>query len=254
MSGRQALTVATLFPLDTVAAGDEANALALQRRGRQRGIEVSLATVNQPGTMVDAEVYLLGGDGLVGVDDLVAHLRATDLAERIRTRRAVVLAVDAGLVALCRAWTDLAGRRGEGLGLIAAHARGQRATASTVVTLPVPHLGLPALVGWHSHAYVLERDPGIDPLLRIEPVRPGAPPESDGVLRPGVVGTALHGPALALNPELADLVLLRATGLDDPGAAGWPPMPVPQAALARERRITALRSASRPRRGPLSHR
>jgi hypothetical protein len=253
MSGRQGLTVATLFPLDTVAAGDEANAAALQRRGRQRGIDVHLATVNHPGTLVEAQVYLLGGDGLVGVGDLVAHLRGTDLVERVRTGRALVVAVDAGLAAVCRSWTDQAGRRSEGLGLVAADVRGQRGAASSVVTLPVARLGLPALVGWHAHALMLDRDPGIEPLLQVEPSHPGGSPEPDGVLVPGVVGTGLHGPALALNPELADLVLKRATGLDD-RAAAWPALPVPRAALARERRIAELRSASRPRRGLLSRR
>ena len=62
-----ALTIATLFPLDTVAAGDDANGPALVRRARQRGIDATYTTVNRPDRVTTARIYLLGGDGLFGV-------------------------------------------------------------------------------------------------------------------------------------------------------------------------------------------
>ena len=46
----------------------------------------------------------------------------------------------------------------------------------------------------------------------------------DGAVQGSVIATYMHGPALARNPELADLLLERATGepleaLDVPGVA-----------------------------------
>ena len=69
---RVAFERATLFPLATVAAADEANAGALARRGAARGLTVETVTVDRPEAFVDADVYLLGGTGRGGVQALVA--------------------------------------------------------------------------------------------------------------------------------------------------------------------------------------
>jgi CobQ-like glutamine amidotransferase family enzyme len=233
-----ALVIATLFPLDTVAAGDEANAVAMQRRAHQRGIDATLITVNRPETMVDAQLYLLGGEGTVGVADLVAHLRATDLAERVRGGRALVFAVDAGLSAIGRTWTD-AGQTRDGVGLVGIDTRTTTGTARTVVTRPVPALGLPAMIGWTSGATSITRDPDVSALAEFQAAAVRAEPDADGARAEGVVGTALHGPVLALNPELADLVLARALGV-----RGWDPLPIPSVDAARSRRIAEATTAA----------
>ena len=51
----RALTVATLFPLATVAAADEANATALVRRGAARGLGVETVTVDRPEAFTAAD-------------------------------------------------------------------------------------------------------------------------------------------------------------------------------------------------------
>lgn len=232
------LTIATLFPLATVAAGDEANASALVRRARQRGIQATHTTVNRTEGMIRAQLYLLGGDGLTGVADLVAHLRATTVADEVRAGQAMILAVDAGLAAVGRSWTEADGSRHDGLGLISSTARATSPAAARVVTRPAPGLGLPAMVGWRSRGFETSRDDGLNHLVELAPDR-SARRELDGALAHGVVGTQLHGPVLALNPELADLILARATGASD-----WPPLPIPSANTARARRIAEL--AGRP--------
>lgn len=237
------LTIATLFPLDTVAAGDDANATALVRRAGQRGLEATRVNVNRPEAMADAQIFLLGGAGTVGVADLVAHLRATDLAERVRAGRSIVFAVDAGLVAVGRDWTDAKGQVHQGLGLVGTRAQHANAAARSVATQPANDLGLPAMVGWTSGGASISHDPGVTPLVEVL----GSPEEPtsmrDGVLADGVIGTSLHGPVLALNPELADLVLARALGV-----TGWDPLPMPGAELARSRRITELAEPVTPKR------
>jgi CobQ-like glutamine amidotransferase family enzyme len=57
------------------------------------------------------------------------------------------------------------------------------------------------------------------------------------VLAGSVLGTRLHGPLLALNPELADLVLARALGRDEP----WPTLESPAIERARRERIAEVR-------------
>ena len=92
------------------------------------------------------------------------------------------------------------------------------------------------MIGWHSHSFQVARDPGVDHLTEIATRDPGAA-SPDGVVTPFVIGTQLHGPALALNPELADLVLAQALGV-----SGWDPLPIPSVQTARARRIAELTS------------
>ena len=235
-----ALTIATLFPLDTVAAGDEANGPALVRRARQRGIEVTHTTVVRPEAMTPARIYLLGGDGLAGVRELVTHLRATSVADEVRAGQAIILAVDAGLAAVGRSWTQRDGAVHEGLGLVGCTALSTTPSAESVMTRPTPGLGLPQMIGWLSHGFEVTREPGIEHLVTLGTNDPAAAPTFDGVIAPGVIGTQLHGPVLALNPELADLVLARALGV-----SGWDPMPIPRVDTARSGRIAELTSPSR---------
>jgi hypothetical protein len=242
------LAIATLFPLDTVAAGDEANGPALLRRARQRGVDAILTTVNRPEAMPDASIYLLGGEGAGGVADLVAHLRVAGFADRVRDGGAVVFAVDAGLAALARSWTGQGGRGHGGLGLLPVDVRVDRAPARTVVTRPAPRLGLPAMVGWQSGRCTLTDDPAVQSLLDVRGTGDG-PAMPDGALAEGIVATTLHGPVLALNPELADLVLGRALGVP-----AWEPLPVPAVDLARDRRSAEVAAVGSPRRRRLARR
>jgi CobQ-like glutamine amidotransferase family enzyme len=239
------LTIATLFPGSTVAAGDEANMTALARRALARGLEPRTVVVNLPEQMVDADVYLLGGTGRTGTAALVDRLRRAGLSARLRTTSAVVFAVDAGMDALARSFTDPSGAARDGLGLLAITTTPARAISDTVVSSPVPSLGLPAMVGWIATDVHTVRDAQTAPLSEIEA---GAPVTHrfDGAITDQIVATRLHGPVLALNPELADLILARVLGQD---ALGWAPMPDPATERARAQRIAEVR-ATQPRSGP----
>jgi CobQ-like glutamine amidotransferase family enzyme len=233
-----ALRIATLFPLATVAAGDEANAAALVRRAGARGLTATTATVHRPAAMVPAEVYLLGGTGRSGIGALVAALRAVDLPARVAAG-AVALAVDAGLDALARSWVDPAGREQAGLGLLGVQVGPGPRITDTVATQATDEL--PAMVGWVAHDVTTRRDPGVAALCPVERGQAHGHLEDDGVLADRIIATRLHGPVLALNPELADLVLARVV-------PGLPPAPVPHAAArARGQRLDEVRTAPQPR-------
>lgn len=240
---RQHLTVATLFPLATVAAADEANATALVRRGAARGLSVEAVTVDRPQAFADADVYLVGGTGRGGVQALVAALSETDLVSRIRDGGAVLFAVDAGLDAVGRSWVDPTGAARGGLGLAPVSAHADHDATGTVVTRPDVDLGLPALVGWEANDVRTELHDGARALFTLDAGRGNRSGDGgEGVLAGRVLGTRLHGPLLALNPELADLVLALATGRDEP----WPVLAAPAVERARRERIAEVRAEAAP--------
>ncbi|MCU1537662.1 MAG: putative glutamine amidotransferase [Humibacillus sp.] len=237
------LTVATLFPLATVAAADEANASALVRRGAARGITVDTVTVDRPQAFVEADVYLVGGTGRGGVQALVAALSETDLATRVRDGGAVLFAVDAGLDAVSRSWVDPSGATRGGLGLAPVSSHADHDSTGTVATRPDPDLGLPALVGWEANDLRTELHDGARPLLTLDAGRGNRSSDrGEGVLAGRVLGTRLHGPLLALNPELADLVLALAARRDEP----WPDLSSPAVERARHERLTEVLAEAAP--------
>ena len=237
----RALTVATLFPLATVAAADEANAAALVRRGAARDLTVQTVTVDRADSFVDADVYLVGGTGRGGVGALVEALSSTALAARVADG-AVLFAVDAGLDAVARSWVDASGARHGGLGLAPVTVHPAAESTGTVVTRADPSLHLPALVGWEANDLRTVGEDGARPLFTLEVGAGNRTEERDGAVAEGVLagsvlGTRLHGPLLALNPELADLVLARATGRDEP----WPALEAGSVERARRERIAETR-------------
>jgi CobQ-like glutamine amidotransferase family enzyme len=227
------LLICTLFPLATTAAGDDANGPALVRLAAQRGITAEHVVAHRPQDVPDADIYLLGGTGRDGVGHLVEQLARSQVAERLQAGASFAFAVDAGLDALARRWVDPAGDIHDGLGVLPVEVRPAKPQVGTVATGPVPHLRLPVMVGWVSTDVMTVREAGISRLLEL--VGDTRHPSEDGVDTTRAVGTRLHGPVLALNPELADLVLTRTTG-----QSGWPPLLVPSLERARSSRLAAL--------------
>ena len=98
------------------------------------------------------------------------------------------------------------------------------------------------LTGFENHGGGTVLGPDASPLGRvISGVGNGTPqgeeaPEVryDGAVQGSVIATYMHGPALARNPELADLLLERATG------ATLEPLDVPGVAELREERLSGV--------------
>ena len=96
-----------------------------------------------------------------------------------------------------------------------------------------PALGLPTLTGFENHGGRTHLGPGVAPLARVT-AGIGNDGSTEGAWRGKLLGTYSHGPALARNPALADLLLRWATGMtmepiDDP----WP-------TRLRDERLTAV--------------
>lgn len=226
-----ALRVILLYPDLLGTYGDGGNAVILAQRLRWRGQPAEVVTIRSADPVPDGgDLYVVGGG-----EDLPQALAARQLGRRGPLQRAVdggaaLFAVCAGLQILGSSFVGPDGVETEGIGLVDAHTtrgRGPRAVGELVVE-PAASSGLPTLSGYENHGGVTALGPGVAPLGR---VRTGvgngtpastdrtAPAFTDGFVNGRVVGTYLHGPALARNPALADLLLASVVGdlapLDD---------------------------------------
>ena len=131
-------------------------------------------------------------------------------------RGAAVLAVCAGLQILGTSFVGPDGVEADGLGLVDCATRrggGPRAVGEIVVDPVGRRWRCPALSGYENHAGVTSVGPGASPAGRVRVgVGNGDGSGTDGVWAGRVLGTYLHGPVLARNPALADLLLGWAVG------------------------------------------
>ena len=219
------ITVALLFPDLLGTYGDSGNAVILAERLRWRGFSAEVVTVGS-GDPVPAgcQLYVVGGG-----EDLPQALAARQLGPglagplgRAVTGGAAVLSVCAGLQILGHRFVGPDGVEADGLGLLDCTTRrgsGPRAVGEIVVE-PDARLGLPLLSGYENHAGITSVGPGAAAVGRVRSgVGNGDGSGTDGVWAGRVVGTYLHGPVLARNPDLADRLLRWVVGdlapLDD---------------------------------------
>ncbi len=223
------LVVANVYPDLLGTYGDGGNGRIVWRRAQWRGIESRLVQATSDRPLPEADVYCLGG-GEDGPEVRAAEsLRSDGTLGRAFERGAVVLGVCAGFQLLGRTFPDAEGRPHEGLGLLdvtTERGRGRRAVGEVVaevdVSGPVVAAGrpLPPLTGFENHGAVTRLGAGATRLATVvRGVGNGGGDGSEGAWAERVVGTYLHGPVLARNTALADLLLewaLTARGIGGP--------------------------------------
>jgi CobQ-like glutamine amidotransferase family enzyme len=204
-----AVRVALLYPELLGTYGDRGNARVLVQRLAWRGVPAEL--VEAPwGEAVPAscDIYVLGG----GEDSPQASAAAALISEGVLHRAvedgAAVLGICAGFQILGHSFFGPDGAARPGLGLLDC-TTARRATPRIVGEILVdanPDVGLPPLSGYENHAGLTDLGSGATPLGRVN-VGVGNGDGTEGAIGGRVVGTYLHGPALARNPALADLIL-----------------------------------------------
>lgn len=217
--------------------GDSGNATVLCKRLEWRGIPAMVVPVriSEP-TPTSLDLYVLGG----GEDDAQAlaadYLREDPGIQRAAERGAVVVGVCAGLQVLGTSFTTSDGVVHRGLGLLDVTTKpGERRSVGEVVVQPDPRFGRQPLTGFENHMGASSVGPDSVPLGQVQRGN-GNGDRTEGVVRGRVLATYLHGPVLARNPELADLVL------------GWvvghplPPLEVPEIELLRQERLPRRRA------------
>jgi len=246
--GPSAVRLALLFPELLGTYGDGGNARVLVQRLRWRGVAAEAVTVAVGRPVPDScDLYLLGGG-----EDGPQTLAVRDLAAGGSLRRAVgagaaVLAVCAGFQILGQRFAGEGGRPCDGLGLLdctTIRGGGRRRIGELVVD-PATELGLDVLTGYENHGGLTRLGPGTRPLGRVVAGHGnGTGDGTEGAVAGRVIGTYLHGPVLARNPGLADLLLAWVVGELPP----LPPDGAWEPAVDRLRR-QRLAAAGRLRRG-----
>jgi hypothetical protein len=213
------LRIVVVYPDLLGTYGDGGNGLILARRAEWRGVEAELVQAPSDAALPEADIYCLGG-GEDGPQVRAARSLIDDgtLARRAASD-AVVLAVCAGYQIVGATFPGADGAPHEGVGLLdltTTKGTGPRAVGEVVVEADeTSPYGLPPLSGFENHGGQTALAAGVTPLGRVtRGVGNGDGTGTEGAVGGRVIGTYLHGPVLARNPALADLVLAWALGAE----------------------------------------
>ncbi|WP_216693678.1 type 1 glutamine amidotransferase [Dietzia psychralcaliphila] len=232
--------------------GDDGNSLILRQRLRWRGYDAEIVRITLDDAVPDScDVYTVGGGEDTAQKLASRHLSGSPGVQRAVARGVPVLAICAGMQVFGEWFMVSDGSRAPGLGLLDVTTSPQ-ATRSIGELVVAPELaGLTqTLTGFENHMGATVLGPDAAPMGQVtsgvgngvpagEPARAGGSAEGtrvEGVVQGSMIATYMHGPVLARNPELADLLLCRALGVDS-----LPPVEVPAVEQLRRERLTAAR-------------
>jgi CobQ-like glutamine amidotransferase family enzyme len=214
MNGPSSVRIGLIYPELMGTYGDRGNATVLERRLAWRGLPGELVVIPAgepvPGSL---DCYVLGG-----AEDVPQTLAAEGLLASVPAITAaldggaVLLANCAGFQLLGSSYVRSDGRTVPGMGLVDATtvAGPRRCIGEVLVDPDLP--GLPPLSGFENHAGITRLGPAARPLGSVR-YGVGNGDGRDGALAEGrLVATYLHGPVLARNPALADLLLTWIAG------------------------------------------
>ncbi|HEY3483600.1 MAG TPA: glutamine amidotransferase [Streptomyces sp.] len=191
--------------------GDQGNALVVERRALQRRVPVTRVDVrsDQP-VPTSGDIYLIGG-GEDRPQRLAAErLRRDGGLNRAVANGAIVFSVCAGYQILGHEFVNDLGRPEPGLGLldvVSVRGEGERCVGDVLADID-PQLGLPPLTGFENHQGVTHVGPQARPLARLRMGKGnGTGDGTEGAFNDTVFGTYMHGPVMARNPQIADLLI-----------------------------------------------
>ncbi|AEW92711.1 MULTISPECIES: type 1 glutamine amidotransferase [Streptomycetaceae] len=191
--------------------GDQGNALVVERRARQRGVPVTRIDVrsDQP-IPTSGDIYLLGG-GEDRPQRLAAErLRRDGGLNRAVANGAIVFSVCAGYQILGTEFVNDLGRPEPGLGILDVRSirnEGARHVGDILGDID-PRLGLPPLSGFENHQGNTVIGPGAQPFAHLRYGNGnGTGDGTEGAWCDTVFGTYAHGPVMARNPQIADMLL-----------------------------------------------
>jgi CobQ-like glutamine amidotransferase family enzyme len=199
--------------------GDGGNAVVLRKRLQLRGIPAEIVEITLADPVPDSlDLYTLGGAEDYAQRLATKHLLRHQGLQRAAGRGAPVLAICAAIQVLGHWYETSAGERVEGVGLLDATTSPQPSrTIGEVVSTPLLEGVTQSLTGFENHRGGTVLGPDARPLGAV--VKGAGNREGDGydgAVQGSVVATYLHGPCLARNPQLADLLLSRVVGPLEP--------------------------------------
>ena len=215
--------------------GDGGNAVVLRQRLLLRGIAAEIVEITLADPVPDSlDIYTLGG-----AEDYAQRLATRHLIEhpglqRAAARGAPVLAICAAIQVLGHWYETSSGERVEGVGLLDATTSPQETrTIGELVTKPLLAGVTERLTGFENHRGGTVLGPAAAPLGAVTKGAGNRAGDGvDGAVQGSVVATYMHGPCLARNPQLADLLLSKVVG-------EMPPLALPEVELLRRERLAA---------------
>jgi CobQ-like glutamine amidotransferase family enzyme len=213
------LRIVHVYPHLLGTYGDAGNALVLRKRAADRGIPVELLVVQpQEPVPTQGDIYLLGGGEDAKQTAAVKELAQDGGLAVAAARGAVVLGICAGYQLLGETFLGVGGVVTAGLGLLDVRTdRLEHRAVGNILVVPGAALFLPDLIGFENHGGASVLGPDATPLGRVETgIGNGDGRGTEGAVQGNVYGTYLHGPALALNPALADRLISSAVGVLPP--------------------------------------
>ena len=211
------VVIAHLFPDLLNLYGDGGNVRVLEQRLSWRGIPVEVRRVRH-GDAVDLEgvdLIMMGGS-----PDREQKLASADIVA-MRDDLAAYVEDDGPLLAICGSYQMLGrewlvdGEKVPGLGLVGMTTGRPGTSADRLVNniaLSCELADVP-VVGYENHAGRTYLDEGVKPFGTVVSntgLGNNEETKCDGIRYKNVVGTYLHGPLLAKNPQVADWLLARA--------------------------------------------
>ncbi|RDI43920.1 type 1 glutamine amidotransferase [Nocardia mexicana] len=217
--------------------GDGGNAVVLRQRLRLRGYSAEIVeiTLNDP-VPESLDVYLLGGAEDSAQRLATRHLQRYPGMQQAAARGVPVLAICAAIQVLGHWYETSGGERVDGVGLfdVTTAPQAERSIGEVATTPLLPGLSAP-LTGFENHRGGTKLGSDASGLARVtRGVGNGVGDGLEGVVQGSVLGTYMHGPALARNPELADYLLMRALGVDE-----LSPLDLPEVDQLRRERLRA---------------
>ena len=233
------LTIGLVLPDVLGTYGDDGNALVLRERARRRGVEASIERILlHDGIPPSYDIYTLGGGEDSAQLLAAARLSASPGLQSAAADGRPIFAVCAGLQVLGHTFRAH-GEEAEGVGLLDVttaplprRATGELASEPTRAGVTA-ELSEP-LTGFENHMGATVLGPDASALGRVTRGVGNGDAKVDGVVQGSVVATYMHGPALARNPQLADLLIARA--LDIP-LAELEPLELDAVTKLREERL-----------------
>jgi CobQ-like glutamine amidotransferase family enzyme len=215
--------------------GDGGNAVVLRQRLRLRDIAAEIVEITLDDPVPESlDLYTLGGAEDYAQRLATRHLLRYPGLQRAAQRGAPVLAICAAVQVLGHWYETSSGERVDGVGMLDATTSPQTGrTIGELVSKPLLAGLTQQLTGFENHRGGTVLGPAALPLGAVvrgagNRVGDGV----DGVIQGSAVATYLHGPCLARNPELADLLLSKVVG-------ELAPLQLPEVDLLRRERLAA---------------
>lgn len=203
--------IASIYPTLLGTYGDGGNVIALRHRAALHGLATEVIDV-EPNHRVprQADIYVLGGGEDTAQVAAANALRADGGLAEAAARSAPILAICAGYQLIGLEFPDAEGKPAAGVGLldIRTDRLPQRAVGELLADPIRTDSGLidEPLTGYENHAGATHRSQGVAALATVR-FGVGNGDGTEGSIAGHTIGTYLHGPCLARNPQVADQLL-----------------------------------------------